>query len=602
MKNKNNITVALVANPNVGKTSLLNSLAGLNLHVGNWSGKTIEKKQGVINFENNKIKIVDLPGTYSILPYSNEEKIVRDFLLAENPDVIVQIIDVNSLERNLLLTFELLTLNKKLILAFNFNEEARKKGLKIDIKKIEEKLELPIIEIEAHIGKNKEALLKKIIGVCNNGLKRPSYLDSMMKNKEEISHRLILDFVEKNILPFYSSCKKDTRTEKIDSWLLNKYLGFPFFFFFIYLIFKSTFVLSAPLIAGLKYVFNYFSFLINSLALPDFWSSLLVDGIIGGIGSVLAFTPLIFILFLLIAILEDSGYLARTVIMLDRVFHKFGISGQTFLPMILGFGCNVPAIMATRTIQHKKERLIAIFINSFMSCSARLPVYVLFTGIFFPKNATMVIMILYLGGVLVGLTASFILSKLIKIDGENVLILELPPYRLPSIKNTFKHAWWQMTMFVKKAGTIILGAIIFIWLLASFPFGVEYGSIESYLGQFGQFIAPIFKPLGFGHWSFSVALIFGIVAKEIIIGTLGTLHGVTADGLSNVLPNLISPLGAFSFLVFVLLYVPCLAAVATIKKETGSWKFTIFHFISVIIIAWLASFVVFQGGLILGLG
>ncbi len=600
MKNKKNITVALVANPNVGKTSLLNSIAGMSLHVGNWSGKTVEKKQGTVNFKDRKIKIVDLPGTYSISPYSNEEKIVRDFLLEEDPDVIVQVIDVNSLERNLLLTFELLALGKKLVLAFNFNKEARAKGLKIDLKKIEEKLELPIIEVEARDCEHRECFLDGIIDVYDKDFHQPTYLGLIMKDKEEISHRAILDFVKKNILPFYHYSEGDSRTTKIDSWLLNKYLALPFFFFFIYLMFKATFLLSAPLIDGMNYIFNYFSYLVSSLVLSDFWSSILVDGIIAGIGSVLAFTPLIFILFFLIAILEDSGYLARAVIMLDRIFHKFGISGQTFLPMILGFGCNVPAIMATRTIQHKKERLIAIFINSFMSCSARLPVYVLFAGIFFPKNAAMVIMFLYLLGVLFGLVASFVLSKLINIKGENVLLLELPPYRLPSLKNTVKHAWWQMNMFVKKAGTLILGAIIFICLLASFPMGVEYGSAESYLGQFGQLIAPIFEPLGFGHWSFSVALIFGVAAKEIIIATLGTLHGVTAEGLSAVLPNFISSLGAFSFLIFVLLYVPCLAAVAAIKKESGSWKFTIFHFVSVTIIAWLASFTFYQGALLLG--
>ncbi|MEA3449818.1 MAG: ferrous iron transport protein B [Patescibacteria group bacterium] len=602
MRNKSDITVALAANPNAGKTSLLNSLTGLNSHVGNWSGKTVEKMQGFVKYKEKKIKIVDLPGTYSILPYSNEEKIARDFLLEEDSDVIIQVIDVNCLERNLLLTFELLAFNKKLILAFNFNKEARKKGLKIDVDRIREVLELPIIEIEAYTRGKKEVLFESILDAHTGNLKVPSYLNKILKSENEVSHRASLDFIEKNILPFYHPSEKETMTMKIDSWFLNKYTGLPIFFFLVYLMFKITFVLSTPLINLLGFVFEYFSSLVNSLPLPAFWSSLLADGMIGGVGSVLSFTPLIFILFLLIALLEDTGYLARTVIMLDRLFHKFGISGQTFLPMILGFGCNVPAIMATRTIQHRKERLIAIFINSFMSCSARLPVYVLFTGIFFPSNAAIVIMILYFGGVLVGLATSYILSRLIKIDGENVLILELPPYRLPSLKNTLKHAWWQMNMFIKKAGTLILGAIVFIWIFASLPFGSDYGSAQSYLGQFGQFIAPIFEPLGFGHWTFSVALIFGVVAKEIIIGTLGTLHGVSADGLAAVLPNFITPLGSFSFLVFILLYVPCLATVATIKTESGSWKFTIFHFASVSLIAWIVAFVVYQGGLVLGFG
>jgi len=597
----NKITVSLIANPNTGKTSLLNSLTGMNLHVGNWPGKTVEKKEGVIDFKGKKIRIVDLPGTYSITPYSNEEKVVRDFLVAENPDIILQVIDVNFLERNLLLTFELLSLGKKLILAFNFNKEARKKGFKIDTKKIEEKLELPIIEIEAHTGHNQHALLEKISAMHESDLKTPSYFGSLLKRNKDVSHRQVLNFVKDNLSPFYIVPDNDKKTQKIDSWLLHKYLSLPIFIFIIYLLFKATFTFSFPLVGAIDYLFGWLAKAVAGLGLPAILSSFLTEGIIGGVGTVLTFTPLIFILFLLISVLEDSGYLARTVIMLDRIFHKFGISGQTFLPMILGFGCNVPAIMATRTIQFKEERLIAIFINSFMSCSARLPVYVLFTGIFFPKNATAVIMFLYLGGVAVGLVASYFLSKLIKIDGENTLIIELPPYRLPSVKNIFKHACWQMSMFIKKAGTLILGAVVFIWIFASLPWGVEYGSAQSYIGQLGQMIAPIFEPLGFGHWSFTVALIFGLAAKEIIIGTLGSLHGVSAEGLANVLPNYLSSAGALSFLVFVLLYIPCLATVAAIKKETGSWKYTILHSFGVIVIAWVAAFIVYRTALFLGL-
>jgi ferrous iron transport protein B len=598
---KKMITVGLVANPNTGKTSLLNTLAGMNLHVGNWPGKTVEKKEGTIDFHDEKIRIVDLPGTYSINPYSNEEKIVREFLFEENPDVIVQIIDVNFLERNLLLTFELLALGKKLILAFNFNKEAGSKGISYDTEKIANILELPIVEIEAHIGENKEELLKKIIQTCEKDFVLPSYFNKIRKGESDISHRSTLDFVKQNILPFYHSPGNDKKSFRIDSWLLHKFLALPIFFLVMYLLFKITFTFSAPIVDAIDYLFSLLSGVVEGLELPAFLASFLSEGIIGGVGSVLSFTPLIFILFLLIAVLEDSGYLARTVILLDRIFHKFGISGQTFLPMILGFGCNVPAIMATRTIQNKKERLIAIYINSFMSCSARLPVYVLFAAVFFPHNATIVIMGLYLFGVFVGLIASFFLSKLIKIDGENTLIIELPPYRWPSLKNIIKHAWWQMSMFVKKAGTLILGAVVIIWLLASFPWGVTYGSEDSWLGRIGQFIAPIFEPLGFGHWSFAIALIFGLVAKEVIIGTMGTLHGVSEESFLDVLPALISPAGALAFLVFVLLYVPCLAVVATMKKETGSWKFTILHALSVTVIAWIASFITYRGALFFGL-
>ena len=596
------ITLALIANPNTGKTSLLNSLTGMSMHVGNWPGKTVEKKQGLVKYKGRQIRVVDLPGTYSVSSYSNEEKVARNFLLHENADIIVQVVDVNSLERHLLLSFELMASGKKLILAFNFNQEARDKGLDIDVKRIAQKLELPIVEIEANIGQNKTLLLEKVLEVHAQTYKRPSYFDLITKDDKEISHRAVLDFSQKNILPFYHLPTQDKQTSKIDFWLLHKFIALPFFFLVIYAMFKSTFLLSMPLVGVIDHLLELMTIWVASWALPDLWSSLLRDGIIGGVGSVLSFTPLIFILFLLIAILEDSGYLARTVILLDRIFHKFGISGQTFLPMILGFGCNVPAIMATRTIQHKKERLIAIFINSFMSCSARLPVYVLMAGIFFPHNATTVIMALYLGGVLMGLGLSWILSRLIKIDGENAMIIELPPYRWPTLKNVFKHAWSQMSMFVRKAGTLILLAVIFIWLLANLPGGVEYGSADSYLGCFGRWLSPVFEPLGFGHWTLVTALVFGLAAKEIIIGTLGTLHGVSATGLSVVLPGLISSAGALAFMVFVLLYVPCLPAVAMIKKESGSWKFTILQVMSLIIIAWLTAFVVYRIGLGLGLG
>jgi ferrous iron transport protein B len=483
-------------------------------------------------------------------------------------------------------------------LALNFNQEARKRGCKYDTERIAEVLELPIVEIEAHTGYNKQALLAKVMEVYNSKWKKPGYFFQISKGEDDISHRAVLDFIEENILPFYQVPQNDQRTARFDAWLLNRYLALPIFLFVMYALFKATFIISAPFVSGIDYLFGLLARTIGGWGLPGFWESLLNEGIIAGVGSILSFAPLIFVLFLLIALLEDSGYLSRTVIMLDRLFHKFGISGQTFLPMILGFGCNVPAIMATRTIQHKKERMIAIFINSFMSCSARLPVYVLFAAAFFPKYASIVIMGLYLGGVAVGLLVSFFLSKIIRIDGENSLIIELPPYRLPALKNVFKHAWWQMGMFIRKAGTIILAAVVAVWLLASLPWGVDYGSANSLLGRFGQFISPVFEPLGFGGWSFAVALVFGLVAKEIIIGTLGSLHGVSDIGLTEVLPGLLSPAGALAFLVFILLYVPCLAAVAAIRKESGSWKFTLAHSLSVIVIAWVASFFVYQVGLL----
>jgi len=598
---KNIATVGLIANPNTGKTSLLNAVAGMNLHVGNWPGKTVEKKEGFVDFRDERIRIVDLPGTYGINPYSNEEKVVREFLKEEDPDVIVQVIDANFLKRNLLLTFELLALGKKPVLALNFNREARKNGVSYDTRKLSETLELPIVEIEANTGENTDALLATILETLRTKPSSPSYLPSLRKGKADISHRAILDFLDRKLSCCYRRPERVVSRSGIDSLLLNRIFALPVFFSVMYFLFWATFTLSSPFVDALDFLFGILSRGVEGLGLPAFPTSFLVEGVIGGVGSVLSFAPLIFVLFFLIAALEDSGYFARTVVLLDRVFHKFGISGQTFLPMILGFGCNVPAIMATRTIRHEKERLIAIFINSFMSCSARLPVYVLFSAIFFPGNASVVIMGLYLFGVLVGLVSAFLLSRLIRIDGENDLIIELPPYRWPSPKNIVKHAWWRMTMFVRKAGTLILGAVVVIWLLASLPWGTEYGSAESLLGQLGRFISPVFEPLGFGHWSFAVALLFGLVAKEVIVGTLGTLHGVSEEALSGVLPALIGPAEALSFLVFVLLYVPCLAVVATIRKETGSLKYTVLHALGVTVVAWIFSFVAYRGALFFGL-
>ena len=596
---KSKVTVGLIGNPNTGKTSLLNSLSGLSLHVGNWPGKTVEKKECNIHFEGNCIDVVDLPGTYSIAPYSGEEKISRDFIINEKPNIIVQIIDVNSLERHLLMTLELMALNENLILAFNFNKEAKKHGIQINIKKIAEALQIPIVPIEANTGENNHSLLKQIVNSSQKKVKKPNYLKPLLKNKKEINHFKAISFIKEKIGPFYSCEKGSRQTDKIDSLILNKYSAFPIFLLTMFLIFKTTFSLSVPLIELIENLFSHLQELVVNIGLPDFLTSFLVEALIGGVGSILTFVPLIFVLFFLIALLEDSGYLARTVALIDRLFYKFGLSGRSFIPMILGFGCNVPAILATRTIKNKREKRIAIFINSFISCGARLPLYLLFTGIFFPNHANLIIMVLYSFGVMIAFVASFVLSRLIDTNKKSPFIIELPSYRLPIFRNVIKHALFQTSLFIKKAGTIILMAIITVWLLASFPLGAEYGSEFSLLGKIGKFIAPIFKPLGFGHWTFSIALLFGLVAKETVVGTLGTLYGVGKEGLITVIPNFITPLGALAFLFFVLLYIPCLATVVVIKKETNSWLFTFFQVSATIIVAWTVAFLIYNIGSIL---
>jgi ferrous iron transport protein B len=600
MNKSETINVVLIGNPNTGKTSLLNTLTGMSLHVGNWPGKTVEKKEGRFYFQKQAIKIVDLPGTYSIAPYSEEEKVAHEYLMTQDSEVIVQTIDVNALERNLLMTMELLALGKKIILAFNFNREAHRRGITINVPKIRELLQIPVVTIEANKGENKEELLAEILKVAQSEFRAPDYLPELLKGDYEIHHDESVKFFKEMLAPFYSTEKTNQRTEKIDAVLLNKYTAFPIFLAVIFLMFKATFTFSGPLVTIIRELFSWLGGLVVFLKLPSFLSSFFGDGVIGGVGSVLSFAPLIFILFLLIALLEDSGYLGRTVVLIDPLFQKLGISGRTFIPMILGFGCNVPAIMATRTIKDRRERMIAIFTNSFMSCGARLPVYLLFTGVFFPKKAIYIVMMLYLAGIFIAFVATWILSKLLKDQEQQALIIELPPYRMPTITNVLKHAWYHTKEFMKKAGTIIIGSVLVIWILASLPIGVSYGSEASLLGQLGHLISPLFKPLGFGHWTFAVALIFGVVAKEVIIGTLGTLYGVGTNALVTAIPKFISPLGALSFLFFVMLYIPCLATIAVIRQESGGWKYTILQPLVTLSIAWLVAFLVFHLGLLLG--
>jgi ferrous iron transport protein B len=602
MDNKKEIAIALIGNPNTGKTSLLNSLTGRSYHVGNWSGKTVDKFEGSVEFEGAIINITDLPGTYSLAPFSDEEKITRNFLRHENIDLILQIVDANTLERNLLITMELLALGKKMILAFNFNCEAAANGRCFDVKRLEELLGIPIVQIEANTGKNKRALLERIIRIVESEYKPPSYLNGLLKNDQEIRHNTVLNFIEKKISSLYPINNRPTRTDIIDKWLLNKYLAWPIFLTIFTAFFKIMFLISQPLISLINFAIGQLGDLICGLDLDPLVSSFFAKGLLGGVGAVITFAPLIFMLFLLIAAMEDSGYLSRTVVMFDKLFRKFGVSGKSFIPMMLGFGCNVPAILATRTIRNKKEKLIAIFVSPFISCSARLPIYLLFAGAFFPRGATAIVMLLYIFGVLTGLIASLILSRIIKTEESNTLIVELPPYRRPSLINVAKHAWEQMVSFIRRVGSIILIFVFISWALASLPLGVEYASEKSILGMIGLSLAPIFKPLGFGTWPFAVAILTGFTAKENTIGILGTiLKGAGGyAGLAHVLPSYLTPLEALSFVFFILLYTPCLATVITVKREIKSWRLTFLQIAATLSVAWLVSFMIYQGGILLG--
>jgi len=594
MKSSSNIKIALLGNPNAGKTSLLNTLCGLSLHVGNWPGKTVLKKEAQINFQNYNLEIIDLPGTYSLSPFSEEEKIAHDFIIKEKPDLIIQVIDVNIFFKSLFLFFEALALGQKVIIALNFNKEAEKNGLKINIPEIEKILQIKIIKIEANTGESKNKLLREVVeSFKNNNYFSPSYLKNFLNSDKKISHSKSTEFIKKYLSPFYIYKNKKTLSKKIDNFVLNKFSALPIFIFSIYALFKITFLIASPSVAFIHLFLSYIDTFLNRLSLPSWFFSFLSQGVLGGLGSILSFIPLIFTLFFLLTLMEDSGYFARIVVLLDRPFSWLRVSGQSFIPMILGFGCNVPAILATRTIKNKRERLIAIFVNPFISCSARLSVYLLFAQSFFPNHIMAVIMFLYFLGVLIALVATLILSHLLRDQNKKILIMEIPPYRWPALKLVFKRAYWETKLFIKKAGSFIFFSIILVWFLAYFPLNAEYASSQSYLGLIGKIISPIFKPLGFSNWIFSIALLFGFVAKEAIIGTLGTVLQTDHDALFSVLPKIINPAAALSFLVFVSLYIPCLATVSAVKKEVKSWSFVFIQIISIMFVAWFFSFLTY---------
>ncbi|MFH2028913.1 MAG: ferrous iron transport protein B [Nanoarchaeota archaeon] len=662
------IIVALAGNPNCGKTSLFNNLTGLRQHVGNWPGKTVEKKEGVFRYSDKSINLIDLPGTYSLNAYSEEEVVARDYLIYDEPDVVVNVIDVTNLERNLYLTMQLIELGTNVVIVLNMNRQASKKGLKIDAEMISKLIGVPVVKIEAIDETGKKEMLDTIIKMYNKktrAYKRLSYGKEIDEHLEQMTH-LIRDIDIKKISPKWLALKilendkqvmekileidkgkdimhkaaeiqkhlydvyaqdvevsvaearygfinglisdvvekpaeeKITKTDVIDNVIMHKIWGLPIFFVIILLMFQFTFSLGRPIAEFLDHFLGIVLGQIRSMIPVGWVNSLISDGVLGGVGSVLVFLPNIMLLFLFISLLEDSGYMARAAFIMDKFMHKIGLHGKSFIPMVIGFGCNVPAIMATRTLENKRDRLLTILINPFMSCSARLPVYVLFVSAFFPSYQGLVIFSFYLIGILIAIMSGFLFKSTILKGPSPAFVMELPPYRIPSLKGTIIHMWEKGKAFVVKAGTIIVTMSVVIWVLGSLPFGVDYGSEYSIIGVIGKSLAPLLKPMGFGFWEAAVALIFGFVAKEVVVSTFGTLYGVGKAGLGVVLYQIFTPLSAYAFLVFVLLYVPCMAVVAAIRRETNSWKWPMFVVFYTTAIAWLVSFIVFQTGKLLG--
>ena len=582
-------TIALVGNPNVGKTTLFNLLTGSNQKIGNWAGVTVDKKEGF--FDN--IKIVDLPGIYAMDTFSNEEKISKRFIEEENVDAILNIVDASNLDRNLYLTMQLKKFNKPIILLVNMIDLAEKKGIFIDFEALKKNFNLKVIPISA----SKSIGIENILETLNQD-NFTKYIDNTsynFKNAEET-----YTYIEKNLNNSYNrdSNKSSTKlTEKLDSILLNPWLAYPLFIAIIYVIFQFTFKwVGQPLSDMLS------DFIDNSIMpsvahmlgnTSDWFSSLIVDGIIAGVGGILSFLPLIVSLYLCIFLLEDSGYMARVAFLMDSVMRKMGLSGKAFITLIIGFGCSVPAITSARALESEKDRKLAALLAPLMSCNARLPVYVLFAAVFFPKHSGLVVVSLYLLGIIVAFLSGIILNKTIFKKDDEPFIVELPEYKVPNITSVLKQIWEKSKGFLIKAGTIIFSMSVIIWFLQSFNFsGLAEDINTSFLKGIGSIFAPFFAPLGFGNWQASVSLLTGIMAKETVISTMEVIYG---GNLNELLVTHFTALSAYAFMVFVLLYTPCVSVIGTMKKEFGA-KFALISVVFQLVLAWVFAFVIYNVG------
>ncbi|MDR2847701.1 MAG: ferrous iron transport protein B [Bacteroidales bacterium] len=689
------INVALVGNPNSGKTTLFNYASGSHERVGNYSGVTVDAKEATMKKNGYTFKIVDLPGTYSITEYSPEELYVRKHILEQMPDIIVNVVDASNLERNLFLTTQLIDMNVKVVIALNMYDELEEKGATFDYQMLGEMTGIPIIPTVAARGKGIAELFAKLIDVyedrdpcvrhihINYGSiiesaiaelqseiwKNPKITDKyssryiaiklletdkttlaslthcanyecIKSTAEEAIAQLEKEYGEKSetIITdakygFIAGALKETYREpevnpnnrqvrELDDLLTHRIWGFPLFLFFMWLMFQATFSLGQYpmdwIESGVGLLNDWISAVMPTGALRD----LLVDGIIAGVGGVIVFLPNILILFFFISLMEDTGYMARAAFMMDKLMHKIGLHGKSFIPLVMGFGCNVPAIMATRTLENRKDRILTMLITPFMSCSARLPVYVLMVSAFFPTNKGIVLFSVYAVGILMAILVALVLSKTAFVKKDVPFVMELPPYRIPTMRNTSLHMWHKGQQYLKKMGTIILTASILIWGLSYFPReakplndgvlnSVEMTSADvelaqqaqqqehSYIGQLGHWIEPVIRPLGF-DWKMGVSIIAGLGAKEIVVSTMGILYQADADAdeasgalIARLQAENYSPIVAYGFMLFILLYFPCVAVIAAIKKEAG-WSWAIFSMVYTTCLAWIVACLVNQ--------
>jgi len=577
------INVALIGNPNTGKTTVFNKLTGSNQYVGNWPGVTIDKKHG---FLKEDIKITDLPGIYAMDTFSNEEIISKNFLKDNNVNLIVNVIDSTNLERNLYLTTQLMEFNKPIIILLNMIDIAEKRGINIDTDILEEKLNVRIIKVSAKQNKGFENLEKEIRDLANKKVEYNIKFDT-----EEQTYKFLNSAIKDSL---EVKNKSKYIGEKIDKIVLNPILAYPLFILALFLVFKFTFSWFGQPLADMV---DYFvadmltpfveGYLINS---SDWFRSMIIDGIIAGVGGVIVFFPLVFALFLGISFLEDSGYMSRVAFLMDRIMRSIGLSGKAFIPLIMGFGCSAPAIMATRTLESEKDRKITALIAPLVTCGARLPVYALFAQVFFSNHQESVMMALYLSGIVIAILVGLVFKNTIFRKDDEPFILELPEYKMPSLKSMLMITWDKSKGFIVRAGTLIFGISIIIWFLTFFNMGGYTENIdESFLAMLGGLIAPLFSPLGFGNWQASVSVITGLAAKEVIIGTMEIVYG----DLETVLPMMFTHVQAISFLLFASLYTPCFAVIGVMKKEYGNkmmWGSIIYQFTLAWIVAYLFNF------------
>ncbi|AQT84428.1 ferrous iron transport protein B [Paenibacillus larvae subsp. larvae] len=658
--------VALLGNPNTGKTSLFNALTGSYEYVGNWSGVTVEKKVGKL--KDKQGILIDLPGVYDLNPVSRDEGVVTNFLLKEEFHHMLNIVDSSQFERNMHLTLQLLELGKPLFIGLNMIDVAKQRGIVIDAKRLSEILGVTVVPVVARSGKGCDELLatlheskKKDIkpfilsygeqvdtGIANitkllmkENYEHPRCLAIQFLSNNEVVEQEVLGlpiyndlisirsqleakldrtleqhiyetrvmYIEKlktNVM-WYEKEGKIPFSEKIDKLITHKIFGLPIFLGVMFFIFQVTFTWVGTPLSDIfdNFIGGQFTDWVTSglasIGASGFIQDLINDGIIAGVGAVLVFVPQIFVLFFFISLLEDSGYMARIAVVMDRIMEFFGLNGKAFIPMIIGFGCNVPGIMAARTIEQEKERLLTVLVTPFMSCSARLPIYALFAGVFFPHSQATVVFSLYIAGIILALLVTKIMSITILKKEKSIFVIELPPYRIPQAKTLWLSTWDKGKGFVRKAGTFIFGGSVIIWLLnyaGPSGFGVEMG--DSFLALIGGVIAPLLAPLGFGTWQAAASLLTGFLAKEVVVSTMAIIYAVKEDVLGNVMGAHYTALSAYAFMFFILLYVPCLATVAVIRRETGSVKWTIFSVVYPLIIAYVLTLVIYQVGSLFG--